>query len=69
MENQLGVVKWFNEGKGFGFIVCDGMDYFVHFKSIQATGFKNLIEKQRVSFAGRQGPKGLAAEDVTVLES
>lgn len=68
MEQQIGVVKWFNSGKGFGFIVCDGVDYFVHFKSIMSSGYKQLFDGQRVSFSGRQSPKGWVAEDVSILE-
>jgi CspA family cold shock protein len=60
-----GKVKWFNEGKGFGFIEkSDGGDVFVHFSAIQATGFKTLTEGQSVSFDVVQGAKGPAAENV-----
>ena len=60
-----GKVKWFNEGKGFGFIEKnDGGDVFVHFSAIQATGFKTLTEGQSVSFDVVQGNKGPAAENV-----
>jgi cold shock protein len=60
-----GKVKWFDERKGFGFIEADGGgDVFVHFKSIQASGFKTLQEGQRVSFDVQQGKKGPAAENV-----
>jgi cold shock protein len=60
-----GKVKWFNEGKGFGFIEkSDGGDIFVHFSAIQATGFKTLTEGQAVSFDVVQGAKGPAAENV-----
>jgi CspA family cold shock protein len=60
-----GKVKWFNEGKGFGFIEKnDGGDIFVHFSAIQASGFKTLTEGQSVSFDVVQGNKGPAAENV-----
>jgi CspA family cold shock protein len=60
-----GKVKWFNEGKGFGFIEkSDGGDVFVHFSAIQASGFKTLQEGQSVSFDVVQGQKGPAAENV-----
>jgi cold shock protein len=60
-----GKVKWFNEGKGFGFIEKnDGGDVFVHFSAIQGSGFKTLTEGQSVSFDVVQGAKGPAAENV-----
>ncbi|MCL0033797.1 cold-shock protein [Thermodesulfovibrionales bacterium] len=56
-----GMVKWFNESKGFGFIQQDGgPDVFVHFSSIQGEGFKTLAEGQKVQFdvvKGERGPK------------
>ena len=50
MATETGTVKWFNEGKGFGFIAPDsgGKDLFAHFKEIQGSGFKTLAENQRV---------------------
>jgi len=63
-EKQRGTVKWFNEGKGFGFIECNGKDYFVHFGAIQGSGFKTLSEGAAVLFKATQGPKGLQAEEV-----
>jgi CspA family cold shock protein len=63
-----GQVKWFNDKKGFGFIVQDdGKDLFVHHSAIQATGFKSLAEGDRVSFDVTQGAKGPAAENVRKL--
>lgn len=60
---ETGTVKWFNEGKGYGFIAPDngGKDLFAHFKDIQGRGFKVLTESQRVEFEVMQGQKGLQA--------
>ena len=62
---EQGTVKWFNEAKGYGFIVRErGADVFVHTKSIIAEGFKTLQEGDRVSFDVVEGPKGLEAKNV-----
>ena len=62
-----GVVKWFNERKGYGFIEQeDGPDVFVHHSAINATGFKSLDEGARVTFDIEQGEKGPSAANVTV---
>ena len=62
-----GIVKWFNDGKGFGFIEQEeGDDVFVHHSAINASGFKSLSEGDRVTFDIEQGEKGLAAANVTV---
>ena len=61
-----GTVKWFNEEKGFGFIVPDSgeKDCFVHHSAIQGEGFKTLQEGEKVEFSIVEGQKGLAAENV-----
>ena len=67
-ERNLGVVKWFNNAKGFGFIThTDGDDVFVHFRSIRGDGYRTLTQGQQVEFALMQGPKGLHAEDVAKI--
>jgi CspA family cold shock protein len=63
---ETGVVKWFNAAKGYGFIQREsGEDVFVHFSAIQTNGYRTLDEGAKVTFAVKQGPKGLQAEDVT----
>ena len=66
MTTQTGTVKWFDDGKGFGFITPDdgSKDLFAHFSEIQGTGFKSLAENQRVSFEVTQGKKGLQASNI-----
>ena len=61
-----GIVKWFNDAKGFGFITPDegGEDLFVHFSAINMDGFKTLKEGQRVSFDVTTGPKGKQAANI-----
>jgi CspA family cold shock protein len=63
---QAGTVKWFNNAKGYGFIVPTdgGEDVFVHFSSIEADGYKTLTEGQKVEFEHTQGPKGRQATRV-----
>ena len=58
-----GVVKWFNNAKGYGFVTPDEgqNDIFVHFSSIMMDGYKTLKEGQKVEFEISEGPKGLHA--------
>ena len=65
-----GVVKWFNDSKGFGFITPDdgGEDLFARFSAISMNGFKSLAEGQRVSFEVTQGPKGKQASNIQAAE-
>ena len=63
-----GVVKWFDDRKGYGFIEQeDGADVFVHHSGINATGFKSLSEGDNVTFTVEQGQKGPAAVNVTKI--
>ena len=69
MTTETGVVKWFNDGKGFGFITPDsgGKDLFAHFSEIKGEGFKSLAEGQRGEFEVKQGQKGLQASNIRAL--
>jgi len=69
MASETGTVKWFNDGKGFGFITPDngGKDLFAHFSEIQTQGFKSLAENQRVEFEIKEGQKGLQATNIKPL--
>ncbi len=63
-----GTVKFFNKEKGYGFISQDGgADVFVHYSSIQTTGFKTLVEGQKVEFDVGPGRKGDEAQNVRPL--
>ncbi len=65
---EQGVVKWFNQEKGYGFIVRErGADVFVHHASILAEGYQVLSEGDRVSFEVVEGPKGLQAKNVVKI--
>lgn len=67
---QTGTVKWFNDGKGFGFITPEGggKDLFAHFSEIRNNGgFRTLQENQKVEFEVKEGPKGLQATNIRPL--
>ncbi|NIS80761.1 MAG: cold shock domain-containing protein [Anaerolineales bacterium] len=67
-DREIGTVKWFNNGKGYGFIEREeGDDLFVHYTAIQADGYRSLEEGQQVEFTVEQGPKGLQAAEVTIV--
>jgi len=61
-----GIVKWFNNAKGYGFVTPDEgeQDVFVHFSAIEMDGYKTLKEGQRVMFEVEEGPKGLHAQNL-----
>jgi CspA family cold shock protein len=66
-----GIVKWFNDAKGFGFITPDEgtEELFAHFSAIVASGFRTLKEGQKVSFDVVDGPKGKQAQNIVVIEA
>ncbi|MDI9819474.1 MULTISPECIES: cold-shock protein [unclassified Legionella] len=69
-QRETGHVKWFNEKKGFGFIVNQqGDDIFVHYKDIQGVGFKTLHENDSVTFVLDKGPKGYKAQEVVLVDN
>ena len=64
-ERIQGTVKWFNAGKGYGFISREGgEDVFVHYSALQSEGFRSLTEGQHVEFTIERGAKGLQATNV-----
>ena len=66
---EQGIVKWFNDSKGFGFIQRNsGEDIFVHFRAIQGDGYRSLQDGQNVEFIVVEGQKVLQAEEVTKVE-
>ncbi|AFM04270.1 cold shock protein [Bernardetia litoralis DSM 6794] len=69
MPQVTGTVKWFNEEKGFGFIIQDngGADIFVHFRAIISEGVRTLTEGQKVKFDVTEGQKGPQAENVDIV--
>ncbi|MCU7881128.1 MAG: cold shock domain-containing protein [Candidatus Thiodiazotropha sp. (ex Lucinoma aequizonata)] len=67
-ERQTGTVKWFENGKGFGFIEREGgKDMFVHFRAIVGKGHRSLEDAQKVEFTEVEGKKGPQAENVVPL--
>ena len=67
-ERIVGIVKWFNSAKGYGFLGRDeGDDVFVHFSAIQMNGYRRLEKDQKVEFSVEEGPKGLQAANVIPL--
>jgi CspA family cold shock protein len=68
-QRETGVVKWFNNKKGYGFIsrASGGNDLFVHHSAIVSEGFRSLAEGDQVEFEVQQDQKGLAAADVRKL--
>ena len=69
-EKETGVVKWFNDDKGFGFIAREGgEDIFVHYSAIESGNRRRTLhENDRVAFVVGKGKKGLQATEVTILE-
>ena len=69
-DREQGIVKWFNDSKGFGFIQRNsGEDIFVHFRAIQGDGYRSLKDGEKVEFNVVEGQKGLQAEEVTKVEA
>jgi CspA family cold shock protein len=70
VDRESGVVKWFNDAKGYGFITRDnGGDVFVHYSAILGVGFRSLSEGQRVEYEVGEGTKGLQAQNVYIVGS
>ena len=68
IERKIGTVKWFNNAKGYGFIVPEeGTEVFVHYSAIQSDGFRSLKHGQQVEYSISEGDKGLQAQEVTVV--
>ncbi len=67
----IGIVKWFNNAKGYGFILPEdgGEDLFAHYSSIEMEGYRTLKAGQPVQFEVQQGPKGLHAVHICAVES
>lgn len=68
MSNKIqGIVKWFSNTKGFGFIVAGDKEYFAHFSAILGDGYKSLDEGAKVIFTPKQGAKGIQAEEIELV--
>ena len=69
MKTENGIVKWFNNEKGFGFITPEsgGKDLFAHHSAIQGEGYKSLEENERVSYVAAEGQKGPQATNIVRL--
>lgn len=68
-DRVTGSVKWFNNAKGYGFLLLDdGSDVFVHYNNIRGEGYRTLPREAKVEFTLIKGDKGLQAEDVVVIE-
>jgi len=67
---QTGKVKWFNNAKGYGFILAEGHaeDLFAHYSAIDSDGYKSLKAGQLVEFETKEGPKGIHAINIKALE-
>ncbi len=66
MKNATGIVKWFSNAKGYGFILPDegGDEVFAHFSAIEMEGYRTLKQGQKVEFEINQGPKGMLANNI-----
>jgi CspA family cold shock protein len=65
--DAIGIVKWFNAEKGYGFISYENKDYFLHYKDINSNGYKTVNEKDKVRFEPATSPKGLVARNVQAI--
>jgi len=69
-DRESGIVKWFDNSKGYGFIQRDsGGDLFVHYSAILGVGFRSLAEGQRVEFDVEEGAKGPQAQNLNIVDS
>ncbi|WP_043880775.1 cold shock domain-containing protein CspD [Actinobacillus pleuropneumoniae] len=67
---EVGIVKWFNSAKGFGFITSDNVegDIFAHFSEIQSEGYRSLKVGQKVQFELINGERGASAAKISLVE-